>query len=184
MSGLTPSNYAEVVACAQAGTALNDTATAAAINTSKGALWIPQNWWDVDRGVHLHARGIISTPASATATLTMGVCSDPTQGTVGTPLWTNATAITPVSSAANWFWELEMELIGQSLSGVNCVVVGMGELTLPASATQQVAPYTVGGTTGVNVPTAVGAFLEVYAKWTTAVVSDTLTCETVFWIAS
>jgi hypothetical protein len=182
MTGLT-TGYAEALSCSVAGSALSDTATAAAINTAQGAFWIPVNWWGQNKGIHLHSRGIISTPSSSTATLTMGICSDSTQGTVGTPKWTNASAITPVSSASNWFWELEMELICSSVSGANAVVVGMGELTLPASATQMQAPYAVGSTTGVNVPISTGAFLEVYAAWTTAVSGDTLTCETVAWIA-
>lgn len=184
MTGLTL-GYGEARSCAVAGTALSNIATAAAINTEQGSLFIPQNWWQQNSGIHLHARGIISTPVSATATLTMGIASDTVQGTVASmPKFTNASAITPVSSAANWFWELEMELICASVSGGNAAVVGMGELTLPASATQMQAPYAVGSVTPVNLAIATPAFLDVYAAWTTAVSGDTLTLETVFWITT
>jgi hypothetical protein len=183
MTGLTV-GYAESIMCTQTGTALSDTATAAILNTEQGSLWIPQNWWSQNKGVHVWARGIITTPSSGTATLTMGCSSDTTQGTVGSLLWTNATAITPTSSASSWQWELEMELICQSVSGANAVVVGMGQLCIPSSATQVAAPYIVGSTTGVNLPIATGSYIEVYGKWTTAVSGDTLTLQAVAWLTT
>lgn len=183
MTGLTR-GYAEVVACSQAGSALADTSTAAILNTEQGSLYIPPNWWTLNSAIHLHARGIIGTPSSATATLTVGIAADTTQGTASANLFTNASAITPVSSASSWFWELEMELICQSVSGANAAIVGMGELTLPASATQMQAPYAIGSVTPVNLAIATPVYLDVYGHWTTAVASDTITLETVFWIAS
>jgi hypothetical protein len=178
--------YSECYMCATAGTALSDTATAGILSTAKGALYLGPEWLEVNQGAHLHARGIISTPATATATLKVGVSADTTQGTIpGSPLlWVPASVITPVSSASNWFWELEMELIVQSVSGLNAAIEGMGELTLPASASQMQAPYAVGSTTPVNVPIGQGTYFEVYAVWTTAVASDTITCETVCWITT
>lgn len=181
MTGLTQ-GYAEAVCCSQAGTALSDTATAAAINPEQGSLYIPPNWWNVGKGVHLHARGIVSSPSSSTSTLVMGACADSVQGTVGTLLAANGTAITPVSSASSWFWELELEVICQSVTGGNAAIVGMGELTLPASATQAQAPYIIGSTSPVNLAIATPWFLDVYAKWSSAVSGDTLTCQSVFWI--
>jgi hypothetical protein len=176
--------YAESICCATAGTAVSDTATAGVLNTAKGALYLPPEWWETNQGLHVFARGIVSTPSSGTATLTMGVSADTTQGTLGALLWTNGTAITPVSSAASWLWELEMDIIGQSDSGLNIATLGMGELTLPASATQGQAPYIVGSTTAVNLVAGTGYFLEIYAKWGTAVSGDTITGEMVNWIVS
>jgi hypothetical protein len=181
MTGLTQ-GYAEVVACSQAGASLSDSATALVLNTEQGSCYIPPNWWAQNKGVHLHARGIITTPSSGTSTLQLGATADVAQGTLGALLFINGTAVTPISSAVAWFYELELELICQSVSGGNAAVVGMGELTLPATATQMQAPYAIGSTTPVNLVISTPYFLEVYGKWTTAVASCTLVNETVFWI--
>lgn len=180
MTGLTQ-GYAEAVMCSQAGTALSDNATAAVLNPEKGSLYIPPNWWDVNKGVHLWARGIVSSPSSGTATITLGASADTTQGTLGSLIWTNATAITPANSSSNWFWELELGIICSAVSGGTATVVGLGMISWPTSASAN-SVYSAGSTTGVSLNIATPYFLDVYGKWGTAVASNTLTLEHVLWI--
>ena len=192
MSFLTATNTECIAACAVAGTAISNSATAGVLNTTDGAAYLPVSFFkgNLYRAVRVYATGIYSSPASGPATMQIGVTLDAAQGTTGALTFLSG-AVTPVINAANWPWELDCTLIVSTItetSGAGTAnIMGTGHLILHGAAyagaqslaTNTVQAWTVpvGATGLVSQSTVAGVFCEVYGKFGTAVSGSTMQLE-------
>lgn len=183
MSFLTGTNVELIAACAVAGTQISNNATAGVLNSADGAAYLPIGFFRGQqyRTVLLRASGIYSTPASAPATMQIGACFNTAQGTIGS-LNILSGAITPAVSMSSALWLLDLEITVSTLTETSgsgtANVMGTGTLTLHNSTTTTAGNvYGAGGTSLVNLVTYTGYYLEVYAKFGSAVSGSTVTGE-------
>lgn len=180
MSFLRGTNVECIAASAVAGTPISNNATAGVLNPADGAAYLPIGFWNgqLYRTIKLRASGIYSSPASAPATMQLGLTFNTTEGTIAT-LTILSAAITPAVSMTNAIWDLDMEVTASTYTetaGAGTVnVMGIGWLMLHSSSAGAAgAVYPVGGTTLVSVSTFVGYFVETYGKFGTAVAGSSM----------
>jgi hypothetical protein len=183
MSFLKGTNVELIAACAVAGTAISNSATAGVLNSADGAAYLPIGFFNgqLYRTVNIRASGIYSSPASAPATMQLGVTLNTSQGSIGS-LTILSGAITPTVSMSSALWDLDLEITASTYtetSGSGTVnVMGIGTLALHNSTTTTAgAVYGIGGTSLVSAVTYTGYFLEVYGKFGSAVSGSTVTGE-------
>lgn len=188
-SNLT-STYSELIqGVAVAGSALSDSSTGAVISTAAQAAEVPPGFWTTipqagsNRVVECTGWGIISTAASP-ATLYMTTAMDSVVGTEGIGLIAAAgtTIPTPAASLSTAIWTWNSWTFTQSISvqapqlvTFATLGIGGGSSASPTSGlTYQFGSATpVALTAGLTTP----YWVELYAKWGTAVSGCTLTCE-------
>ncbi len=192
MSFLKGTNVELIAACSVAGTALANSANAGVLNSASGAAWLPQNFWPgaLYKTIKVEARGIYSTASSGNPTLQVGATLNATEGTGGIGSLTFLTgAVTPVASATNWYWELQVELMTQALtetSGAGTAnITGLGWLELHQIAlggaytvgtTAKADRIPVGSASVVDQSMSAGCFVEIYGKWSSGVASTSIQC--------
>ena len=167
-----------------AGTALTNTTTSTIIsprgNTTSLPM-LPANFFHPSYGsnkaIHVVARGVVSTAASAPGTLTITVyfaTSD--TATVGTSTGAASGAFTPAVSLANAIWELEVD-ITCTAPGSTPNFTSMGQLQVSPTAASGLI-YGVGGTSttsAAGLSTEQNNWIQVGAAWGTASASNSIT---------
>jgi hypothetical protein len=157
------------------GTALNTSTTLTDITpgTATTGVVIPSNTLEIGSEIQLHAYGFFSN--TSTPTLLLGFYYG---GVAGAALAASG-AITTVTAAASWPWQLyyrgRVRAIGTSGS-----IVGQGTLKMPASLTQFQAEYAIPITSAartVTIDTTAAKVVTVGAQWGTSSASNTITCQ-------
>lgn len=158
MSFLTGTNVELIYANTTAGTAKASFTSEAQINDTSGMgvqPHLPPDFWQpsptaVGKGIRIVARGIISTTATPTITLTIraGVA-----GSTSAAILLGSAALTTSSGISNQPWELQGDvfLVSQGAAGTNSTVRGTGMLVCPGLATAVVG---VGAGASLTTPTA------------------------------
>jgi hypothetical protein len=119
--------------------------------------------YGVNKAIKVIARGVISSVASNTQTLTAGLyfaSSDTT--TIGTALCATG-AFTPASSLSSAVWELECD-INCTAAGTSGTMQGLGMLTVSPTTAAGVT-IGAGGSATVTYNTENAAFLQIGATW-------------------
>lgn len=162
-----------------AGAPLTNSTTATDISPTT-PLQFAANELDVGQVIEVEAFGVMTTPASAPGTLTLGVYYG---GVAGTAL-AATTAITPVVSAANWPWRLHFLGIVRATGLVATgLIMGAGEVLLPATISTFQAGYSIPGTADtapVAVDTTVLKSLTIGATWGSLLSTVSITCHGFF----
>jgi hypothetical protein len=183
MSNLT-NTYSEVInGIPIAGTALNDTATGAIISTAAQAGILPIGFFNqycVNKLIECTGIIIVSTPASAPATLQFEIGANTTLGTFAPAIvLATQTAFTPAVSLSSVPCIVNAFVTVQSISGQSPQMVTWGTVSIGGASGAAGATYSFGSATPVALTTGLNLQygIELGAKWGTAVVSCTLTCE-------
>lgn len=143
-----------------AGTALTNSTALTSLLSGADKYSIPPNFLNVGNvgsRVKIKAGGIVSTPASNTATLTFAVLFGSTQ-----VFSSGATAALP-SSLTNVPWEIEIDLICKSIgSGTAATMFGKAKLIIGSTVQE------LGMTTGTGFDSTATQQVDVQAQWSAA----------------
>jgi hypothetical protein len=187
MSFLTGTNVEVIAASAVAATAQTTFTTLQCINNGSNVAYLPIGFFNtnsVSKTIKVVADGIFST--TATPTLQLGVAIDTTLGTASGNTFLTGAITTPSGVTAAW-WHFDCELtvstfteVTKSATGTTANIMGLGTLTLAASATSTTAAqgvYTLGSTSLVSVNAFSAQFVEIVAAWGTSSASNSITVE-------
>lgn len=164
-----------------AGTPLTNSVTKTVISVNSATAdpcILPANFalptYGVNKVLHVRARGVISTDATAPGTLTVGIYPDTAAGTAAaTPLLATG-AFTPAVSLSNAVWTLEGDIqVTATGSSGTWLALGAMNISPPAAAG---ASYGAGSSSAVTLSTQSSYFLEVAATWGTALSTNSITC--------
>lgn len=127
--------------------------------------------WEAGKILRVRAFGVFSN--TGTPTLKLGVALAGAGGTV----LAETTAITTVTAAANWPWELECMIVCRSI-GTAGTVFPHGRVLMPASLTafQDAYPLPATAMAAVTVDTTVAKSVDIVGTWGTSNVANTCTC--------
>jgi hypothetical protein len=111
---------------------INDTAAMGATALILPEFWLPNS--GVGRGIHIIARGILSSTGTPTYTFTI---RGGTEASTTSGILLGSAALTTSSGVTNSPWELEGDIIMRTLgaAGANSTVQGIGMLKCPGLAT-------------------------------------------------
>lgn len=132
---------------------------------------LPANFLQPGSKIRLRASGVFSN--TSTPTLILGVYYGAVAGTA----LAATGAITTITAATAWSWELEYEFTCRTI-GSSGTVFGQGKVRMPASLTQFQAEYALPATApaAVTVDTTAAKALTIGATWGTNSASNTLQC--------
>jgi hypothetical protein len=141
MSSITTTNTELIYASQHAATAKASFTSEVQINDTAGMgaqAFIPANFWApmsggaaTGKAIRIVARGIVSSTSTPTYTFTIRAG---TAGNTSSAILAGSAAITTASSITNKGWELEADIVLETLgaAGTNSTVRGAGFITSPA----------------------------------------------------
>jgi hypothetical protein len=142
MSFVTGTNVELIYTNTAAGTAKNTFTSEVQINDTAGMgvqAHLPPDFWTptpgaVGRGIHIVARGVLSTFTSGTYTISIRAG---TAGSTTSAIILGTGALTMTASQTNIIWELEGDVILTAIgaAGTNSTVRGIGQMRCPAMNT-------------------------------------------------
>lgn len=157
------------------GTALASSTTLTDITpgTATTGVVIPANTLEIGSEINISAFGFFSN--TSTPTLLLGAYYG---GVAGAALAASG-AITTITGATSWSWQLEYRGRVRAI-GTSGSIVGQGRLFMPASLTQYQAAYAIPATAAartVTIDTTAAKVITIGAQWGTSSASNTVTCQ-------
>ncbi len=128
---------------------INDTAGMGATPILLPEFWLPNG--GVGRGIHIIARGILSSTGTPTFTIT---CRIGAEGSTSAAIVLGTAALTTGSGVTNQIWQLEGDVILKTLAaaGANSTAIGTG-LFISSGTANKIDPAYGGGATPGTVAT-------------------------------
>ena len=187
MSFLTGTNVETIYTSAGAGTAKASFTSEVLINDTAGMgpqAHLPPDFWlptknSIGRGIRIVARGILSSTATPTYTFTIrfGAAASTT-----TAIVLGSAALTTGSGVTNQMWELEGDVILESIgaAGTNSTVRGMGLLACGGLASPFTYPVGAGAAspwTVATVDTSITNYINFNVTCSASSASNTITLQ-------
>lgn len=139
--------------------------------------WLPNNN-QIGRGLHIIARGILSSTGTPTYTPTIRLgAAASTSG----PIILGGAALTTGSGVSNQFWEIEGDVILTAIAGAggNSTVRGIGRMISPGLATTIAPLYGGAATPGTvaTVDTSITNYINLNITCSASNAANTITCQ-------